>query len=602
MNFNDLRNLVNHYEQSVFPKMLSYYKKYYWDLSERKQYIKDWQSNQPAKILARIVDTFWSRIYDNKFKFYISPNNDKDVKLANTVKDLLTWAMQVSNLRRKFWLTAKDALITGEGYWRIKYTIKREKVEYINPNKWKKEFYMKDLQYPDYTYISPFNIMVDPTAPTFDDARYVVYRRVMTPEQVKSEYSWLGIKEDVRKFIWQGEYLYITDWLLLKNNSLYPSSVINIDTDNNTISFDPKKYVEVIEYWEDDRLIIYINWQKIYEWDNPLPIKKIPFIQTTYIAEPWSPRGLGLGFQLEHIEDIWTAITNAFIDDMKLKSIPVYKRKVGMNPLTNQNLEIDIKPWDTIMVEDENDLTVMELWRLNYDLQNLYNFLLNEAMMIAGVNDIVMWGPLQKVDRSATSTSWRIESFKARTLNFFDSINISLWKIAEHWLAMIIAYNKGWKFKFKVFDENKKKTFFETIKLEDIEWQFDIIFDTQALKSALRDVALQKKMNFLQIAWSLAVDPISRQPIIDLKKLVQEIGYDLDLPDVLITEAQLKQQQQQLMEQQQQIGPEWEPWQTEQPQVPQQDNVPPTGTEWEPWTEAAQLAKQLLQQALNPNR
>jgi len=43
-----------------------------------------------------------------------------------------------------------------------------------------------------------------------------------------------------------------------------------------------------------------------------------------------------------------------------------------------------------IPVEDPNDLVVMELGRLNYDIQNIYQFLLNEAMMIAGVNDIVM--------------------------------------------------------------------------------------------------------------------------------------------------------------------------------------------------------------------
>jgi hypothetical protein len=67
-----------------------------------------------------------------------------------------------------------------------------------------------------------------------------------------------------------------------------------------------------------------------------------------------------------------------------------------------------------------------------------------------------------------------------------------------------------------VFDDERKETIFKTIKLEDIEGQFDIIFDTEALKSALRDIALQKKLNFLQVATQLAVDPFTKKPLIDL--------------------------------------------------------------------------------------
>jgi len=295
------------------------------------------------------------------------------------------------------------------------------------------------------------------------------------------------------------------------------------------------------------------------------------------------------------LEEVWTAALNAFLDDMKLKATPVYKRRVWLNPLTTQNAEIDIRPGDTILVEDPNDLLVMELGRLNYDIQNLYQFLLSEAMMIAGVNDIVMGWPLMKVDRSATSASGRVEAFKARALTFFDSINRSLWKIAEFWLAMIVAYNKWTKFVYKVFDENEKRTVFNKINLEDITWQFDIIFDTQALKSALRDIALQKKLNFLQIASQLAVDPITQQPLVNLGKLVQEIWYDMDVPDVLYKKWEFEKQQQQSQE----------PTQPQQQPTPKNntvDNIPPQEEWWEPQTDEAQIAKQLLQQALNPNR
>ncbi len=580
MKFQDLTNVVRYYEESIFPKMLKYYKLYYWDLSERKWSIKKWQSNIPAKILARITDTFWSRIYDNKFRFYVSPNESSDIKKTKLVQDLLTRGLEVSKLKRKFWKTAKDALITGEWYWRVKYTIEKDKVEYINPNKGKKEFYIKDIQYPDYIYASPFNVMVDPTASSFETARYLIYRRVMTPAQVSTEYQWLWA-QDYTKLIGKWQYLYTTDWLLLKNNAFAPSDVIDIESENWSVSFDTKKYLEVVEYWEDNHLIIYVNWNQIYDDINPMPVKKIPFVQITYMEEPGSPRWIWLWFQLQHLEEVGTAAINAFNDDMKLKATPVYKMRAWLNPLTNQNTALDIEPWDTIIVEDPNDLTVMELWRLNYDIQNLYQFLLNEAMMIAGVNDIVMWWPLQKVDRSATSVSWRMEWFKARTLTFFDSINWSLWRLAEMWLWMIVAFNKWWSLEFKVFNDEQKKTTFSKINLEDIEWQFDILFDTQALKSALRDIALQKKMNFLQVASQLAVDPITHTPVVNLKKLVQEIWYDMDLPEVLYNNDDIKKMQPQQQQPQQQ-----------QPQQPKPVKAP---------SSAEQEANTLLQKALNPN-
>ena len=111
MEFKKLQEVVSYYEQSIFPSWLEYYKLYYGDLRERKGYIKKWQSNEPSKILARIVDTFWSRMYDNQFRFYVSPNSKNDVETSNAVQDLLTWSIQVSKLKKKFYSSAKDALI-----------------------------------------------------------------------------------------------------------------------------------------------------------------------------------------------------------------------------------------------------------------------------------------------------------------------------------------------------------------------------------------------------------------------------------------------------------------------------------------------------------
>jgi len=40
------------------------------------------------------------------------------------------------------------------------------------------------------------------------------------------------------------------------------------------------------------------------------------------------PRGTGLYHQLKHVDEVGTAAINAFVDDMKLKTTPVYKRRI----------------------------------------------------------------------------------------------------------------------------------------------------------------------------------------------------------------------------------------------------------------------------------
>jgi len=61
------------------------------------------------------------------------------------------------------------------------------------------------------------------------------------------------------------------------------------------------------------------------------------------------------------------------------------------------------------LVEDPNVIQPLQLGNANPDLLTTFQFLLNEAFMLAGVNEIVMGATLQKVDRSAASTMSRVQ-------------------------------------------------------------------------------------------------------------------------------------------------------------------------------------------------
>jgi len=74
-----------------------------------------------------------------------------------------------------------------------------------------------------------------------------------------------------------------------------------------------------------------------------------------------------------------------------------------------------------------------------------------------------------------------------------------------------------------------------------------------AMKNALKEIALQKQMQLLQMASQLPIDPNTKQPLFDFTELAKHIVNTMDLPpNVLYNDEKLKQQmaQNQQMEQQ----------------------------------------------------
>lgn len=86
--------------------------------------------------------------------------------------------------------------------------------------------------------------------------------------------------------------------------------------------------------------------------------------------------------------------------------------------------------------------------------------------MIAGINEIVMGAPLIKVDRSATSTTGRIQGFKSRMMELFDSINDAFANMGEMRLGMMVSMDIK---KVHFFDEETKKTVYKDITIDDIK-------------------------------------------------------------------------------------------------------------------------------------
>lgn len=563
MDFANIQQIASYYESNIYKKWIEWVKMYYQDMTEREQYLTwDWQSNVSCWILNRVVNTFAAHLYDNSIKFNVVWNTEKDNKKAKAVQDVLTWSFQVSNSKQVMYEILNDALLLWEWYWRMEYEYVEDKVEFITPTG-KKRYTTRKKNNPKLRYVSPFDIMIDPGATSWKDARYIIERNIVPVNSINEKY-WIYFKltdKQIDKLKNDAVYLFSRDYNLEKNKIIYNSAwVSDINAVNSWYTFDKNYYLEVVEVWTDDKLSIYVNWHKLYDDINPYPLKKKPYIQIVFNKVNGLVRWIWLYNLLSNIELTGNTILNVYLDNLKLKTIPAFVRVVWPNSLDTLDTVLDIEPWKVIPVEDPNAVQPLQLWNADPQLLTSFQFLLQEAFMIAGVNEIVMGSTLQKVDRSAASTISRVQWFKTRMLPLFDSINDAMWDIAEMWLAMIIAYNSDWSknsLEVRIFDDVSKKTVFKQIKLEDLEWQFDVIFDSMAMKNALKEIALQKQMQLLQLAGQIPVDPNTQEPLFNFKELIKHIIDNMDLSsDVLLDEKKSKKIKQQLLEQQ--LAMQWQ--------------------------------------------
>lgn len=608
MDFSKLKNIADFYENNIFKKWMSAERMYYWDVSEREEFIdSSWQSNVSSGILKRITKTFNAHLYDNTISFNVTWNNENDNKKAAAVNFILTRAFQVAKTKPIMFEILNDALLLWEGYGRMEYDYGDEKVEFMTPTG-KKSYTTKKKNNPKLRYVSPFDVMVDPWASSWEEARYIIERNVVSVDTINQKYqAFFEVNDkDIEKFKWNATYLFEKDYNMQKNKIMYDANWLqDIQDVNAEYTFDKNIYLEVVEVWTDTNLTIYVNWHKMYEDINPYPLKKKPYVQIMFSKENGVARWTWLYDLLKDVETTGNAVLNNYLDNLKLKTIPSFVRVTWPN-LDSIDSVLDIAPWSVNNVEDPNALQPLNLGNANPQLLDTFQFLLQEAFMIAWVNEIVMGATLQKVDRSAASTMSRVQWFKTRMLQLFDSINDAMSDVAEMWLAMIIAYNAEWKenqIEAKVFDSTNKKTEFKKIKLEELEWQFDIIFDSLAMKNALKEIALQKQMQLFQVAWQLPTDPNTQKPIFDFTELAKNIVWSMDLSqDVLWNEKDAERIKEEIKKEQV-IQWQWNPaW-------PQSWWVPNTTVDQMEWADRRaeqqagdnETATDMLQSALNFN-
>lgn len=603
-----LEIVKNFYSIHLWNKWASAYRNYFMYKLDRALLIKDFQTNIKSPVVKMYVDAMWTWLYDNVINFRVVGRDREDQKKADDVKAFLERGFSASNSRMELMQAIKEALICWPGYLKIGFLDKEKKIEYKKGLK--KVSKITKEQYPFIRYVPIFNLFIDPTVKSFEESPYVFERNVMSVESF-NKYYWNYFNNDTKPIIkyalenpyyfsaydynkikhaafWDEREIkkYFTDYIENNNNDWWTFDVFT----QNYLSFEKNsKYVEVIEYRSDERHVTMVNGKVFLDEENPLPLKKKPYVDIEYNKAPWLAFGSGLGVTLEDIQNITDELLNLQMDNTKFQIAPMFQ-KLKWSDMFSQDADwLLYEPFKVVEVNTPEGMHRLELGSPEFTWVDMIQFLLQLWEMSEGLNSYSM-GYQNKVERSATWVSALVQAFKSRLLPLVESMNQALAKIAEMWTATAVVMMDD-MIAIRQMGKDGKPVF-KDISIDDLVGKYDIEFDAQALKSATREIKRDQLLQLLNTAINWWVDPNTGEYFIDMRELWREIVDSFEMSqDLVMNSKEVNKEKTKSMilqakseQQVQQAVQAWQPQQPMQPGMPwvtAEPNMAQTGIESE---------------------
>lgn len=610
-----LEIVKNFYSIHLWNKWASAYRNYFMYKLDRALLVKDFQTNIKSPVVKMYVDAMWTGLYDNVINFRVVGRDRDDQKKADDVKAFLEWWFSASNSRMELMQAIKEALICWPWYLKIGFVDREKKIEY---KKWlKKVTKVTKEQYPFVRYVPIFNIFIDPTVKSFEESPYVFERNIMTVEAFKKYYgNYFNNKtEPIIKYALKNPYYFSGyDYNKIKHAAFWDEREIKkffnsyIENNNNDwgtfdvftqnyLSFEQNsKYVEVIEYWSDERHITLVNGKAFLDEENPLPLKKKPYVDIEYNKAPGLAFGSGLGVTLEDIQNITDELLNLQMDNTKFQIAPMFQKLKGSDMFSQDANGLLYEPFKVVEVNTPEGMHRLELGSPEFTGVDMIQFLLQLWEMSEGLNSYSMWYQ-NKVERSATGVSALVQAFKSRLLPLVESMNQALAKIAEMWTATAVVMMDD-MIAIRQMSKDGKPVF-RDISIDDLVGKYDIEFDAQALKSATREIKRDQLLQLLNTAISWWVDPNTGEYFIDMRELWREIidSFEMSQDLVMNTKEVNKEKTKSMILQAKAEQQVQQAVQAGQMQAPNQQQQMAMWSEWAPepgmaqtWIESEQMA------------
>lgn len=264
-----------------------------------------WQSQLSPPYIFQIIETIYSMIAAEHPRAKVLPNGEKDIPGALALDKLLPIQRRNDNFDEKYAMWVKQALVLGVSPAKIGWTsemrmVKTRRYDEMSGQMISEASEQTHKDQPTFTHIDASDFFWDPSASRMDECRFAIARWWITLDSIRNDENYTNIdmlKDSPRGF---GGATAMKDAAILR------------DKDN---------LIEVLEYWDRDRLICVAN-QSVVIRNEPMPFwhGKLPFVVATPVPDLYSLEGMS---EVELIMDIQAAIwsfLNQRLDNTRLIS------------------------------------------------------------------------------------------------------------------------------------------------------------------------------------------------------------------------------------------------------------------------------------------
>ena len=318
------------------------------------QSLYPWRSKLFIPWSFTVVETIIPKVFAREPKWRaIARNPDFPEDGPRVVQDLLTYQWIHMGMREKMYDYIKDSLMFSKGFAKVSWKFQPKTKKYMEPVVGKDDkitFVEKvktSVEYddPDIEIIDPFDIYVDPDATSSGyggDNLYLIHRKTVPLSKIKQNPNYTNVDK-------------------IEQND-YADSYLDKQTRYNGATPQRDKHkdlVEILEYWECDRLIVVANRSVVLrDSPNPYHHKEIPFVELDDYRDPHKLYGQSELSVIDPLQREINSIRNQRRDYDNLQLNPVVRMIPGT--LRNPNSAV-MSPGNVWMVSDLNSMDTFQL-------------------------------------------------------------------------------------------------------------------------------------------------------------------------------------------------------------------------------------------------
>lgn len=318
------------------------------------QSLYPWRSKLFIPWTFTVVETIIPKIFAREPKWRaLSQSPDFPMDGPRVVQDLLTYQWKRLGMRLKMHDYIKDSLMYSKAYAKVSWNFKTKTKIIMEPvvgeddvitfKQVTKSVIAHDD--PKVDIVDPFDVYVDPDSVAGEPVMYLVHRKTVPMKDLEENPNYQNVAMIKQKGS-SDEYL---DKLPRYNNHAPEKDTY-------------KDLVEVLEYWEEDRLIVVANRSVVLrDSPNPYHHKQIPFVELDDYRDPHKYYGQSEASVIDPLQREVNSIRNQRRDYDNLALNPVIQMVPGT--IRNPNSAV-MAPGNVWMVSDLNSIGVFQLPQL----------------------------------------------------------------------------------------------------------------------------------------------------------------------------------------------------------------------------------------------